>query len=530
MVVGLLDKPILGPCRVKMRPYQGEFVAAVEAEFGRGVRSTLGILPTGAGKTICFGMIVRRELERGGRALVLAHRGELIEQAANKLDMLGVEAGIEKASQYARAYYDPDCVIATVQTLQRDRLLSFGRDHFSLIVTDEGHHATAASYGRIYDYFQGAKHLGVTATADRADEDNLGSVFETVAYEMTLWEAMTAPDPGPYLSRLRFVQCGVDIDLRDIRTTGGDFNQGDLEARITPLIDVLANAIRQEMGDRTTLVFTPDVGSAQAMASAMQSLGIHADWVAGDDPDRRLKFDRFSSGELQVLVNCQLATEGYDNPRISAVALCRPTKSRGLYSQMVGRGTRLYPGKQDCLLIDFSYLTAKHDLVTAVELFDTTHTDSEVLEIAEELSRKKKGLDLVDCIEEAERIKRERQVLRVKARERNVTYRRVSYDPLSVCDALGIPWRGSKDAVINRASPGQVNVLNRFGIEDAANLSKTKASTIIDFCMHRSKNGLATPKQVSWLIAKGVDATEARHMTKGEASARLDELFKQKRA
>jgi len=526
MSAAILEKPALGPCRMDLRPYQTEAIAAVRNEFAAGRKSTLLVIPTGCGKTIVFGAIARRVVETKGRVLVLAHRAELIEQAVNKLDQLGVEPGVEMASSRARALFEPDVVVATVQTMQRQRLRSWAPDHFRLIVTDEAHHATADTYRRVYRHFAPARHLGVTATADRADEENLGSVFESVAYELRLWDAMTAPPPGPYLSRVKFVQCDVQVDLRGIRTTAGDFNLADLEDRIRPLIETLANAVRQEVGGRKTLVFTPDVGSAQAMATALASLGLRAEWVSGDDPHRKGKVARFHSGDVRVLCNCALLTEGFDCPDVAAVVLCRPTKSRPLYSQMVGRGTRLAKGKTDCLLVDFDFLTAKHDLVKPVELFDTTGTDAEVLEIAAEIAAKEKGVDLVAAVERAEKEHKERQVLRVQARERAVSYRKVAYDPLSVCDTLGVAWRGGKDAVINRATPGQVQYLKSFGVEDAPNLSRARAGTLIDYLADRRKRGLATLKQVSWAIAKGCEPGRARAMTFHEASAFLDAAFR----
>lgn len=525
----MFDTPTLGPLKVSLRPYQDEAVAAIDHEFQRGKRSTLLVLPTGTGKTVTFGMVSRNTIERGGKVLVLAHRGELIDQAANTFDLLGIEAAIEKANLRARALYEPDCVIATVQTMQNKRLESWSRDHFELVITDEAHHATASTYQRIYRHFGKAKHLGVTATADRADEDTLSDVFESVAYDFSLWEAMTAPSPGPYLCRLRFVQCDIQIDLRDIKTTGGDFNQADLEERIRPLVDVISNAIRQEVGDRQTLVFTPDVGSAQAIASALWSLGLRADWVSGDDPDRQAKVGRYKRGEIQILCNCALLTEGFDAPATSAIVLCRPTQSRPLYAQMVGRGTRLAPGKENCLIVDFDYLTEKHKLVKPLELFDTTHTDKEVLDLAEKAIKEDPGKDLIKAIEDAETEHRNRQVLRITAREREIRYRKVSYDPAAIHETLGIAWRGSQDAVVRPATIGQIEALRRFGIEKAETLSCNKASTLMDYLVSRAKAHKATHKQVGWLIAMGIDPPTAREMGFMEAKETLGRLF-QKRA
>jgi superfamily II DNA or RNA helicase len=520
----MFARPELGPDTLTARPYQVEAIAAARRELA-GKRSTLVILPTGTGKTVMFAKVCRAVIEKGGRALVLAHRGELIQQAANVLERVGIVAGVEQAGAFARGAFEPDIVVGTVQTLQRDRLASWPEDHFRLVIIDEAHHATATTYQRILGHFRGAKVLGVTATPDRADEDEIADVFDSVAYEMTIWEAMTAPDPGPYLSRLRFCQCDVGIDLRGIRTTGGDFNQADLEERIRPLIDTLANAIRQEIGDRRTLVFTPDVGSATAMATALQSLGLAADWVAGSSADRASKVSRFKSGEIRVLANCALLTEGFDAPETSAVVLCRPTKSRPLYSQMVGRGTRLSPGKTDCLLVDFNFLTDKHDLVRPADLFDSTETSSEVLEIVEAMLKGGKGQDLVDVVEKARETQRERQILRVRARERNVSYRKVSYDPLAMADTLGIVMRGTASATLDPATTKQAETLKKFGVTEPETLSRRRASKILDVLIGRARRGLASPKQVAWMIARGVDPSEARVMTRDDASRTLDRLF-----
>lgn len=520
-MTSLLSMPELRPTDVQLRDYQQQAIDAVRAEFARGRRSTLIVCATGVGKSVILGSIARRVAERGGRTLILAHRGELIEQLTETLTRLGLDPGIEKAGQHARAIYEPNAVVATVQTMQRERLMSWPRDYFRLIVTDECHHSVADTYRNIYKHFD-AIHLGCTATVDRADEENLGDIYESVAFEYSMWDAMTAPAPGPYLSRLRFVQCDVGIDLRQIRTTNSsDLNAADLEEAIRPHIETLANAIKQEAGTSKTLIFTPDVGSSMAMASALVSIGLTAKWVAGDSPDRKDVINGFRRSDFQVLVNCQLATEGFDVPDIEAVVLCRPTKSRSLYAQMVGRGTRLAPGKQFCKLIDFNWLTEKHKLVQPVELFATTSTDGETLEIAAEMVKKQKGLDLKDVIEDAAEEKRRRTVLRIKAQERQVRYRKVSYDPLSAMETLGVTLR--REAVSNQGTitDGQRACLERWGFTDLDSCSKRRASQIIDVYGDRLRKGLATHRQVSALIRDGMDPAEARAMTKAEASAKL---------
>jgi superfamily II DNA or RNA helicase len=515
----------LRPTEVSLRDYQIEAINAIRHSLYKDEHdSTLLILPTGTGKTVTFGMIARRVAERGGRTLILAHRGELIEQAVEHLVMLGMDVGVEKADSYARTISDPHAVVATVQTMQGKRLATWPKDYFRLIVTDEAHHAPAATYGNIYSHFD-AKHLGVTATADRADDENLGQVFQSVAFQYSLWDAMTATNPGPYLSRVKFVQCDVGIDLRDIRTTAGDLNAADLEAAITPHIETLANAIRQEIGSRKLLVFTPDVGSAMAMASALHAIGIDSQYVSGDDPERKDKVAQFKQGAFQALCNCALLTEGFDAPDIGAVALCRPTKSRALYAQMVGRGTRLAPGKTDCLLIDFNWLTAKHQLVKPAELFDTGTIDTETLEIADELLKGSKGLDLRDVVEQAEAEKERRTVLRIKAREKEVRYRKVSYDPITAMESLGLPLRREADRFAGTATPKQIETLGKFGLTGLDSCSKRSAGALLDAMFARRDAGLATIKQVSHMIRNGVDPSMAREMKFADASSALDRIF-----
>ena len=356
-------------------------------------------------------------------------------------------------------------------------------------------------------------------------------MFQSVAYEMSLWDAMRAPEPGPYLCRVRFVQCDVQIDLRGIRTTAGDFNMGDLEERISPMVDTLANSIRQEIGDRKTLVFTPDVGSAMAIATALQSLGLRADYASGDDARRKVKVQDFHKGNYKSSVIVCIADRGFDCPDISAIVLCRPTKSRPLYAQMVGRGTRLAPGKDDCLIVDFDYLTTKHDLVKPVELFDTSHTDTEILQIAQKLLLSEPGLDVSEAIERGVNEHKQRQLVRIKAKERKVNYRRVSYDPLSVCDTLGIAHRApvSNDPTSNPATAAQLKYLASFGVEGCKNISKNRASTLINFLADRRERKLASMKQVTHIIRMGVDPDKARAMSFVEATEYLSEKWGNKK-
>lgn len=529
MSLGLLETPKLGKPMVELRPYQKDAVEAVRGEYRKGRRSTLMLMATGLGKTLTFGMAARMTIGKGGRALVLAHQKELISQAVNKLDMLGVEAAVERAQHRARALFEPSAVVATVQTMKGDRLAEWPTDYFNLVVVDEAHHAVAASYRNILKHFRKARVLGVTATCDRGDGEDLGQVFESVACNYDMFWGMTAPPPGPYLCRLRYVQCALDVDLRSLRPSKDDFSDADLEPRIAPIADILANTLHQEIGDRRTMVFTPGVKSAQGIATALQCLGRRADWVSGDDPDREKKVESFEEGACQILVTCGIGTEGFDVPEIAAVGLFRPTKSRALQAQMIGRGTR--PVKPDCLIIDVNWLTTKHDLVGPAELFDTPDLDSDVIDMATKAidDADHQPVDLMEAIVKSKAEHERRQVFRVQATERKIAYRKVAYDPLSVYDAMGLGWRGPKDAVVHRATAKQAELLGRLGVQDAPMLSRHKASTLLDYLINRRKAGLATVKQVSWAIAKGKPPDEARRMTFYEASAFLDSVFQARR-
>ena len=514
-MIDLWGWPEVEPTEVKLRPYQREAVEAIKTDF-KNVNSTLLILPTGTGKTVTFGWMAREYAEERRRTLILAHRGELIEQAVTKLSHLGVRTEIEMAKDDAFTRDECHAVVASVQTLKGKRLTRWPKDHFDLIITDEAHHATAASYLRIYDHFAKAKHLGVTATADRSDKTNLGEVFDSIAYELGLWDAIKYRNPETgateqVLSPLRFVQCEVGVDLRDIRTIGGDFSQDELEERIAPYIEVFANVVKKEIADRPTIVFTPCIGSAQAMSSALNSIDIKAEWISGADVDRKDKLDKYQSGKIQVLCNCALLTEGFDAPRTAAIVLMRPTKSRSLYTQMVGRGTRLFEGKENCLVIDFDWLTKKHDLVKPIDLIRSNKPAKEgrdrVDELVDELMTSHEQIDLEEAIEKATkqaneerdeeiRQKQERERIKVEAREKNLAYRKTVVDPLSLEEWLGAEPARERYTVVYPATQSQLDLLKKFGLEVPVGISKGQAGKLIDAAIRRRNAGMATYKQM----------------------------------
>jgi superfamily II DNA or RNA helicase len=547
MESSLFAAPRLRPTDINLRPYQQKAVDAVRAEYQRGIRRTLVIHPTATGKTLTFGMIARMTARKGGRTLVVTHLDTLIDQAVETLTRLGLDPGIEVGKSYARALYEPDVVVASRQTLKSKRLRSWPRDYFRIIVFDEAHHSISTQYQDILRHFPSARLLGVTATADRADGESLDQVFESIADEFSLWDAMTAPPPGPYVCRVRIEQRDVGVDLRHIRTTGkGDFNKDELEAAIAPHVEKLARALKQEIGDRPTIVFTPDVGSAMGMASALDDIGVRARWVAGDSADKKEIINSYKRSEYQAICNCGVLLEGFDHPPTAAIGLLNPSNSRSLIAQQCGRGFRPSRNKKNCVFLDFDWLLSRHDLANPIHLFDTTHTDSEILEIADEIVRKHReradrrvgdepGIDLLDVIEQARAEKKRRTILRISARDGAVRYRRkVSYDPLgfdpvAAMEVLNIPVRKEADSLQGTITPEQKATLERFGLVHVEGCSKRRASTLIDVLKQRQRLNLARPKMVASMIGNDIAPEVALAMSFEEASQTLDRILGQRR-
>lgn len=361
-----------------MRPYQHEAVEAVEAAWSRGLRRPAVVLPTGAGKTVVFSHLVQRRIAaRGGawngrRALVLAHRTELIEQAADKIRAVAPDltVGIVKAQRNGTL---ADVVVASVQTLRSEnrRRQLVGVD---LVVVDECHHAVAQSYLTILDHFgcmtDGAQAVGFTATMSRGDDLALGDVWQDVVYVKPIAEMIAAG----WLVRPRGKRIRVDdLDLSKVRRSRGDYSEAGLgaalEASLAP--EAIAKAVSEHASDRPTLLFAPTVKSATVIGDAVREAGHSTALVHGEmaTTERRAALEAFSAGQTQVLANCMVLTEGTDLPRASCAVIARPTTNRGLYVQMVGRVLRLWPGKTDALVLDVVGASQRHALAASVELF-----------------------------------------------------------------------------------------------------------------------------------------------------------------
>ena len=342
-----------------LRPYQQGARDAIHTEWENGHTRTLLVLPTGTGKTIVFASVAADQVRAGDRVLILAHRGELLEQAADKLQRsTGLVSAVEKAESTCLDSWFR-VVVGSVQTLQRTaRLERFPQDYFGTIIIDEAHHAITDGYRRILDYFSGAKVLGVTATPDRGDMRNLGEVFDSLAFEYKLTDAIKEG----YLCKIMAQTIPLQLDITSVTMSGGDYAVGDLGTALDPYLEQIAAEMARRCKSRKTVVFLPLIKTSQKFRDLLNTYGFRAAEVNGQSDDRRQVLADFDAGKYNVLCNSMLLTEGWDCPSVDCVVVLRPTKVRSLYSQMVGRGTRLSPGKTDLLLLDFLWMTDKHEL------------------------------------------------------------------------------------------------------------------------------------------------------------------------
>ena len=341
-------------------------------------------MATGLGKTVLFANL-KNYTGWQGKVLVLVHREELATQAQEKIHhwnpgaMCMIEMGDNKSLPDMC-----DFIVAGVQSLKSDkRLAKFNPKEFCAVVVDEAHHATANSYRKVIDYFTNGNLstllLGVTATPNRADGEGLGSVFSEIVDDYGIFDGI---EDG-WLAPLLCEQIKTTTNLSGVKTKFGDFNATDLDKVVdTPTRNLeIVNGWKQYAPGRKTAAYCVSVEHAMKLAHAFQQQGVKADFVVGGDPKRQEKLEKISNGELSVITNCEVLTEGWDLWDISCVLLARPTQSESLYTQMVGRGTRIdplvynmkqpraEPRKKDCLVLDCTDISSKHSLVSLSTLF-----------------------------------------------------------------------------------------------------------------------------------------------------------------
>ena len=502
----------------ELRPYQQQARDRIHAEWDAGHTRTLLVLPTGTGKTIVFASVAADQVRAGDRVLILAHRGELLEQAADKLQRsTGLVSAVEKAeSTCLDSWFRVG--VGSVQTLQRTaRLERFPQDYFGTIIIDEAHHAITDGYRRILDYFSGAKVLGVTATPDRGDMRNLGEVFDSLAFEYKLTDAIKEG----YLCKIMAQTIPLQLDITSVTMSGGDYAVGDLGTALDPYLEQIAAEMARRCKSRKTVVFLPLIKTSQKFRDLLNTYGFRAAEVNGQSDDRRQVLADFDAGKYNVLCNSMLLTEGWDCPSVDCVVVLRPTKVRSLYSQMVGRGTRLSPGKADLLLLDFLWMTDKHELCRPADLVCEDRTVAR--QMTEHLAETGCPEDIEEAAAQAsEDVVAQREEALAKQLEEQRRKKAKLVDPLQyemsiqAEDLAGyVPAFGWE---AGPPSEQQTAALEKLGILPDAVESAGKAALLLDRLNKRRDEGLTTPKQIRCLEKYGFQHVgtwsfeAARHM------------------
>ena len=496
---------------MNLRPYQDEARKAVHAEWDDGRNKTLLVLPTGTGKTVVFAKLAEDQVRAGERTLILAHRGELLEQAADKIGKVtGLKCATEKA---AESCLNSWCriTVGSVQSLMQDkRLKNFPADYFGTIIIDEAHHATTDGYLRILEHFPNAHVLGVTATPDRGDQKNLGKVFESLAYEYTLPQAIK----DGYLVPIKALTIPLKLDISSVQTQGGDFKVGDLDTALDPYLYGIADEMLNTCAGRKTVVFLPLIKTSQKFCGILNAKGFRAAEVNGTSADRKQILTDFENGKYNVLCNSMLLTEGWDCPSVDCVIVLRPTKVRSLYCQMVGRGTRPAPNKKDLLLLDFLWHTSRHELCRPACII------AESADIAEQMTENIAAagcpVDITDAeITAQEDVVTKREEALAKKLEEMKKRDRQLVDPLKYAMSVQLPnisaFKSSAAFGYKPQPPTeeQTEQLRKFGVNPSAVDSTEKAKALIDSLFQRQTKGLATPKQIRTLEQKGFKNVES---------------------
>lgn len=523
-----------------LRYYQREAADAAQATF-IDHETALLVLATGTGKTQIFCSVA---LETRGRVLVLCHRKELVKQAAERLEQMtgetiGEQISIEQASR--RASKHAKYVVASVQTItQPKRLETWDPAHFDLVIFDEAHRILAPTWGRVVKYFKHAKLLGATATPDRRDGKKLAEYFDEVAYVFDIAEAI---DAG-YLVPLRGKRAEIEtLDLDAVPESMGDLQEGALDEAIANETEGIVREVLRLEPNRCAIWFFPGKLSAELACKRLNALHEgSAVSVTDDTPDldrQRNLFD-FKMGRVQHLCACLVPTEGFDAPRTEMVVIARPTKSRALYAQMVGRSTRpvcpaidLLPGpelaasrrraiaassKPDAVIMDVAGNSGKHALVTPEDILGSAYSDAEVRE-AKVIAKKKPGANVQDILREArEALKKLEEKLKRRGYKSTVT----EFDPFAV---FGTPFKreNPNSAFAIPATEKQQAALLKWGVpqDTVLTLTKRDASKLLGECFRRKDAGLASFGQLRKLQQFGV---VEKNITRKRASEALDYL------
>lgn len=447
--------------------------------------------------------VTQHQVKEGDHVLFMAHRGELLTQAADKIKAFsGLDSALEKAESTSLNSMFP-VTVGSVQTLcRRNRLDLFPKDYFQTIIVDEAHHIMSDSYMTVLEHFPDARVLGISATPDRADRRSLSAYFDSLAYEYTLTQAIR----DGYLCPIKAQMIPLKLDITNVGISNGDYNAGEIGEALEPYLQLIAREIAQNYSHRKIVVFLPLIHTAQLFCKLLQEMGVPAVEVNGNSSDRAEILQEFESGKYSVICNSMLLTEGWDCPSVDCVVMLRPTKIRSLYQQCIGRGTRLYPGKTELLILDFLWLTERHDLCRPSSLI------AKDVEIARRIDRQiidsSSEVDIIEAEETAERSvidDRERAVAeelkRLQARPKKLV------DPLQYALSIAaedlVNYEPSFGWEMGPPTQNQLQFLEKRGISAGYVESIGKASMLINRIIKRQNEGLSTPKQIRCLEKYG---------------------------
>lgn len=386
--------------------------------------------------------------------------------------------------------------------MREKRLNQFDRDYFDVIIIDEAHHCISDSYQKVLQYFSNAKVLGVTATPDRGDMKNLGSYFESLAYEYSLPKAIKEG----YLCPIKAQTIPLKLDLSGVSQQAGDFKTSDIDTALDPYLFQIGDEMRKYCTNRKTVVFLPLVKTSQKFTHILNELGFRAVEVNGGSDDRAEVLQDFESGKYNVLCNSMLLTEGWDCPSVDCVVVLRPTKVRALYSQMVGRGTRLCEGKKELLLLDFLWHSERH------ELCHPAHLISENEEVAKQITKNIAEAGCPIDLEEAE-VKAQEDVVAQREEALAEQLQKMRNRKRKLVDPLQFEMSIQAEDLTNYvpafgwemgpATDKQIKTLEKLGIYPDSIDNAGKAARILDKLDKRRMAGLTTPKQIRFLESRG---------------------------
>jgi superfamily II DNA or RNA helicase len=547
---------------MKLRSYQLSAVRST-IEGWKESRTTLGVMPTGCGKTVVFASIIGEMAAQGLRTMVLAHRQELIFQARDKITAVtglgvDVEMGELKAQMSADLFAPKSMVVvSTIQTHVAGgdgggRIGKFDPKDFGCLIIDEAHHAISPSYRKVIDYYMtnpALKVLGVTATPDRSDEAALGQVFESVAFDYEILDAIKDGWLVPIEQQMVSVE---SLDFSSVRTTAGDLNGADLASvmEMEKNLHGIAGPTIDIIGDKRGIGFAASVNHARILSDIFNRHRSNMSaFVCGktDEVERKQTIAKFAAGKIQWLWNCGVFTEGFDDSGVEVISMARPTKSRALYSQMAGRATRPHESiahqlnniavptlrrgyiarsvKPSCLIVDFVGNSGKHKLMTTADILGGNLSDEAMEAAVSKAIREGRPVRMDKSVEEEEKRleeikqKREQEAARKARLTAKTTYKTQKIDPFDILQIKPNVKRGWDEG--KQLTPKQTDILRKAGF-DPEQMEFARAKQLVGIIIERWNNKKCSIKQAATLKRFGYDT----EMTFEAARKTLDEVAK----